>query len=56
MGDLQAIQNILLVYEQSSGQQINWDITTVIFNKVVLGEMKVAIKNLLGVTEIREYE
>lgn len=52
MGDLQAIQNILLVYEQASGQQIN----RVLFSKVVLEEMKVAFKNLLWLTEIREYE
>lgn len=56
MGDLKAIQNILLVYEQVSRQQINREKTTVFFSKVVLEEMKVAIKIFWGVTEIREYE
>ena len=56
MGDLQAIQNIVLIYEQASGQQINREKTTVFFNKLVSEEMKVAIKIFWGVTKIREYE
>ena len=56
MGDLQDIQNILLIYEHASGQQINRDKTTVFFSKAVLLEIKVAIQIFLGAIEIREYE
>ena len=44
MGDLQDIQNILLIYEHASGQQINRDKTTVFFSKAILLEIKVAIQ------------
>ena len=44
------------MYEKSSGQQINADKTTLFFQKFVGEETKNAIKLLLGVPEIKQYE
>ena len=55
MEDLQAIQHILTVYEQASGQQINWEKTTLFFSKAVAKEKKGETLDFLGVPEIKEY-
>ncbi|XP_075665535.1 uncharacterized protein LOC142635224 [Castanea sativa] len=54
--ELEAVQRILAVYEQASGQQINRGKTTLFFRKVVAEETKEEIINLLGVPEVKEYE
>lgn len=53
MEDLQVIQHILLVYEQASGQQINWGKATLFFSKAVVEEKKREIVNFLGVWRSR---
>ena len=54
--EVKAIQDILKVYEKASGQQINAEKTTLFFGKSVREETKDAIKVLLGVPEIKQYE
>ena len=54
--ELQIIQNLLKKYELASGQKINTDKNTLFFGKFVSLLSKNAIKNLLGVPEIKEYE
>ena len=54
--EVQTIQNILQKYELASGQNINSGKTTLFFGKSVSLVSKNAIKNLLGVPEIKEYE
>ena len=54
--EVQTIQNILQKYELASGQKINSSKTTLFFGKSVSLVSKNAIKNLLGVPEIKEYE
>ena len=56
MGDLAKIQEILTLYEQVSGQQINRGKTTIFFSKVVTEERKEEISNFLEVEEVKEYE
>ena len=56
MGDLAKIQEILTLYEQASGQQINRGKTTIFFSKVVTEERKEEISNFLEVEEVKEYE
>ena len=53
---VQTIQNILRKYELASGQKINPGKTTLFFGKSISLLSKNAIKNLLGVLEIKEYE
>ena len=43
-------------YELASGQKINQGKTTLFFGRSVSPMLKNAIKNLLGVLEIKEYE
>ena len=54
--ECQRVLDILGVYEKCSGQQINRSKTTIYFNKSTIEERRLAIKELLGVPEIREYE
>ena len=54
--ELEVVQDILAVYEQASGQQINRGKTTLFFSKAVAEETKEEIINLLGVLEVNEYE
>ena len=54
--EVQIIQNILQKYELASGQKINLGKTTLFFGKSVSLVSKNAIKNLLGVLKIKEYE
>ena len=56
MGDVEKIQEILGKYEQASGQKINLDKTTLFFSNNASNATKEEIKNLLGVSEIKEYE
>lgn len=56
MANLKVIQDILMVYEQASGQQINWRKTTLLFSKAMAKKKKEEILNFLGVPEIKEYE
>jgi len=52
MGDLHSIQDILVLYEQASGQQINRGKTTIFFSKAVSVERKEEISNFLGIRKI----
>lgn len=54
--EVQVICSILKKYELASGQKINIDKTNLFFGKSVSILSKNAIKNLLGVPEIKEYE
>ena len=56
MGDVKALQIVLSQCELASGQQINGLKTTLFFGKSVYDETKHALKNFLGVLEIKEYE
>lgn len=56
MANLKVIQDILMVYEQASGQQINWRKTTLLFSKAMAKKKKEEILNFLGFPEIKEYE
>ena len=53
---MEAIQDLLIIYEKASGQKINSAKTTLFFSKNVSDSPKEVIKNLLGVLEIKEYE
>ena len=52
----QRVLDILGVYEKCSGQQINRSKTTIYFSNSTSEERRLAITELLGVPEIREYE
>ena len=54
--EVKSIQDILKVYEQASGQQINAGKTTLFFGKSMREETKNSIKLLLGVPKIKQYE
>ena len=54
--EVQTIQNILRKYELASGQKINRGKTTLFFGRSVSPVSRNAIKNLLGVPEIKEFE
>ena len=54
--DLQAIQDILSLYEQASGQKLNQEKTTIFFSKAVNEDTKAQITNFLQVPEVKEYE
>ena len=54
--EVQIIQNLLKKYELASGQKINTSKTTLFFGNSVSFLSKNAIKNLLGLPEIKEYE
>ena len=56
VGDVEKIQEILGKYEQVSGQKINSDKTTLFFSNNTSNVTKDEMKNLLGVSEIKEYE
>ena len=50
------IQEILVVYERTFGQQVNRDKTTIFFSKATLGSTQNAIKDYLKVPIIKQYE
>lgn len=54
MGDIEKIQDILGKYEKASGKNINSNKTTLFFSQNVPCSMKVSLKNLLGLPEIKE--
>ena len=54
--ECEKVLEVLLVYEQSSGQQINKAKTIVFFSKSTMEEERQRNKNILGVEEIRSYE
>ena len=54
--DLQVIQNILVLYEQASGQELNREKTSIFCSKVVSEETKANLSAFLGVQEVKEYE
>ena len=56
MEDLEVIQDILTVYKQALGQQINQGKTTLFFSNAVAEKKKEEILNFLGVPKIMEYE
>ena len=56
MADLQAIQDILSLYEQALSQKLNREKTTIFFSKVVNEDTKAHILNFLQVPEVKEYE
>ena len=55
-GDLEAILQLLQLYEQASGQKLNREKTTVFFSKGITEERRMELEEFLGVNEIREYE
>ena len=56
MGDVQALQSALTLYEKASGQKVNGAKTNLFFGKSVPDSTKIALKNFLGVPKIKEYE
>lgn len=56
LDELNIIQGLLSLYEKALEQQINREKTTLFFSKCVSNGRKEEIKNLLGVSEIKEYE
>ena len=56
MGDLVKIQEILTLYEQALGQQINRGKTTIFLSKAVTEKRKEEISIFLGVEEVKGYE
>ena len=54
--EINTTQNILKVYEKASGQQINTNKTTLFFSNSMTETTTNAIKDLLGVSEIKQYE
>ena len=56
MADLQAIKDIMSLYEQALGQMINREKTTIFFSKAVNEDTKALISYFLQVPEVKEYE
>ena len=56
MADLQAIKDIMSLYEQALGQMINREKTTIFFSKAVNEDTKALISDFLQVPEVKEYE
>ena len=56
MAYLQAIQDILALYKEASGQKLNREKTTIFFSKAVKEDTKALISNFLQVPEVKEYE
>ena len=54
--ECQKIQEILQVYEKASGQQLNRSKTTLFFSRNTTQATQEAIKSILGVPNIRQYE
>ena len=54
--DLQVIQNILVLYENSLGQKLNREKTSIFFCKAISKETKANLSSFLGVQEVKEYE
>lgn len=56
LGDVQALQTVLTLYEQASRQKVNGAKTNLFFGKSIPNSTKVSLKNFLGVPKIKEYE
>ena len=56
MSDLLAVQDILSLYEEASGQKLNQEKTNIFLSKAVKEKTKAEISNFLQVPEVREYE
>ena len=56
MGYHLELQDILYLYEQASGQQVNRGKMTIFYSGAVSMERKVEISNFLWVLEVKEYE
>ena len=56
MSDLLAVQDILSLYEEASGQKLNREKTNIFFSRAAKEETKAEISNFLQVPEVREYE
>ena len=56
IGECNAIQRILGVYEQASGQQLNRTKAALFFSKNTPNEIKEEIKNRFGAQVIRQHE
>ena len=54
MSDLLAVQDILSLYEEASGQKLNRERTNIFFSKAVKEKTKAEISNFLQVSEVRE--
>ena len=54
--DCQKVMDILSSYEAVSGQRLNRDKTTLFFSKSTPGDMQRQIIEILGVTELQQYE
>ena len=53
--DLQVIQNILVLYEQASGQRLNREKTSIFFSKAVSEETKANLSAFFRGQEVKEY-
>ena len=53
---MEAILQVLQLYEQALGQKLNRDKTTVFFSKATTEEQRQELVEFLGVNEVREYE
>ena len=56
MSDLLAVQDILSLYEEASGQKLNREKKNIFLGKAVKEKTKAEISNFLQVLEVREYE
>lgn len=56
MVECEKIQELLVWYEEASGQQVNKDMITLFFSHNTLEDTQEAIKNSLGVPAIKNYE
>ena len=54
--ECQKIQDILRLYEQASGQQLNRAKTTLFFSRNTPATMQEDLKDILGVPSIKQYE
>ena len=55
MGDVQALQSALTLYEKASGQKVNGAKTNLFFGKSIPDNTKLALKNFLGVPRSEEH-
>uniref|UniRef100_A0A2N9G161 Reverse transcriptase domain-containing protein n=1 Tax=Fagus sylvatica TaxID=28930 RepID=A0A2N9G161_FAGSY len=56
ISECQKIQDILRLYEQASGQQLNRAKTTLFFSRNTPATMQTELKDILGVPSIKQYE
>ena len=56
MEECDKVMEILIMYEEASGQKVNRSKTLLFFSKSIPAEVKHGIKVTLGVPEIMQYE